>query len=67
MANNNNDVPTSGPQPKFGNQEFTEEELDIMRRKLEEKIEAKHISYRKGHDGGLFISFFHCLFHINFY
>lgn len=43
---------TSNNAPKFGEQEFTEEELSVMRKRLEEKIGAQHISYRKGHSGG---------------
>lgn len=49
--------PPSTSQPKFGEQEFTEEELSLMRKRLEEKIDARHISYRKGHDGGMITTF----------
>jgi hypothetical protein len=46
MTDNNNTT-----NKKFGEQEFTEEELLVLRKRLEEKIGAKFISYRKGHNG----------------
>jgi recombination DNA repair RAD52 pathway protein len=43
--------------PKFGEQEFTEEELHVLRKRLEEKIGAKFISYRKGHNGSMYTEY----------
>lgn len=42
-------------QPKFGEQEFTEDELRVLRKRLEEKIGPEYISYRQSGGGNIII------------
>ncbi len=39
--------------PKFGEQQFTDDEVQVIRRRLEEKIGGEAISYKAGPDGSM--------------